>query len=73
MPDQYWSDVTGTMIKGGPAQPENRYLLASWLTRTYFNIAYCCLGILRPGDKPKLQQAVTTALGGEPFDWVDGT
>jgi hypothetical protein len=74
MPDQYWSAATGTLIKGGPAEPQARIDLAMWATRIYFNLVYCCLGVLAPGKQPDLKKAVGKVLaGGDPFDWTDGT
>jgi hypothetical protein len=74
MPDQYWSAATGTMMKGGPAEPQARVELSMWTTRIYFNLIYCCMGALLPAKQGALKQAVSALLaGGDPFDWTDGT
>jgi hypothetical protein len=74
MPDQYWSAATGTMLKGGPAEPQSRIELSMWTTRIYFNAIYCCMGTLAPEKQVDLKKAVQAVLaGGNPFDWTDGT
>src|SRR5207249_11790051 len=74
VPDQYWSAATGTVVKGGPAEPQARIDLSMWSTRIYFNLIYCCLGALVPAKQPDLKAAVAKVLaGGDTFDWTDGT
>jgi len=72
IPDQYWSSVTGVTMKGGPAEPEARKLLAQWLVKTYFNFAYCCVGILRPAETKRFREMVSGALTGWTLQWADG-